>query len=164
MAPIRIDPDGIVYARCPKCSGFRKYSSVPRARHAIKTNRLCYSCSNAQKRHAKKTFGFSDSEINSIKVAALTRGWFFVVEAQDLQDLWNRQGGKCALSGIPMQKAPRTWSIDRVDNSCGYWPDNIQLVLKHVNMMRGSLTIDRFIETCKFIAAHRSKHDDEIPA
>lgn len=50
--------------------------------------------------------------------------------------LWEQQDGKCKLLGIPMLckfGSLRTVSIDRIDSSKGYLPDNVQLVCQFIN-------------------------------
>ena len=46
-------------------------------------------------------------------------------------------------------------SIDRIDNSRGYEPDNIQLIDGKINMMKGKYEDDFFIEVCKAVAANK---------
>ena len=43
-------------------------------------------------------------------------------------------------------------SIDRIDSFKGYEKDNIQLVDKRINMMKGSLSNEEFIELCTKVA------------
>ena len=53
---------------------------------------------------------------------------------------------------ISLEYKEQTASLDRIDNSKGYEVGNIQWVHKEINMMRGPLPIDRFIELCGFVA------------
>ena len=43
-------------------------------------------------------------------------------------------------------------SLDRIDSNQGYIEGNIQLVHKDINMMKGSLSHDKFIELCILVA------------
>ena len=49
-----------------------------------------------------------------------------------------------------------TYNGNKIGNTSnkGYIENNIQLVHKDVNMMKGSLTQERFIELCKMVANH----------
>lgn len=62
----------------------------------------------------------------------------------------------CVYSGLPIAWSDVGWdhtaSIDRIDNDKGYTEDNVQLVHKDVNMMRGSLDDEKFKQLCIKIA------------
>lgn len=73
----------------------------------------------------------------------------------DLQEVYERQGGRCAISGATMYPAfhspnrpiePRTISIDRIDSSRGYTRDNIQLLAFSINIAKSSYDNDMFID------------------
>ncbi len=82
-----------------------------------------------------------------------------------IKDGWNqflKQDRKCALSGEILsfnkkadQFVNRTVSLDRIDSSKGYIKGNIQWVHKDVNMMKQSLTEEKFIEWCQKISKYR---------
>ncbi len=67
-----------------------------------------------------------------------------------------KQREKCALSGIPIKivtdytrrHKEHTASLDRIDNSFGYIPDNIQWVHRRINIMRRELNVDEFLIYC----------------
>jgi hypothetical protein len=150
-------------ALCPVCGRYRSYSSAAAARRAEKAGKRCQPCANKKKNERPRVLGFSAAEFAAIKEAARRRGKSWSIYITDIHDLWEQQDGKCAMTGTPMNKAPRTWSIDRIDNACGYTRTNIQLVLKHVNMMRGPLDEETFVELCEAIYNHRSKHETDRP-
>lgn len=81
------------------------------------------------------------------------------ITAEDAAEQLEIQESKCALTGIELDAGASgcnlnqiTASIDRIDNSIGYEKGNIQWVHKDVNMMRGSLSIERFKEICSLVA------------
>jgi hypothetical protein len=115
--------------------------------------RLCSSCAaekrelaTESKRHYK---GFNLREFFSFKLSAKRRGLDWDITESVLDNLWDKQKGFCALTKEPLVKTPRSWSLDRIDNSKGYVPDNVQLVTKEINMFRGSLDIETFKKLCK---------------
>jgi hypothetical protein len=67
--------------------------------------------------------------------------------------------GRCAISGRPFVyktgsiDAP---SIDRIDSERGYTPDNIMFVGAHINIMKGRLDLETFVNLCKDVAKFRS--------
>jgi len=77
---------------------------------------------------------------------------------QQAWDLFIKQDGKCALSGIilsfPERHNDKTWtaSLDRIDSSKGYTQNNVQWLHKDVNMMKRIYDQDYFINICKLIA------------
>lgn len=74
-----------------------------------------------------------------------------------LKYLWNKQDGKCALSGIQMTfifgngRIPTNVSIDRIDPKEGYIMGNIQLVCMACNQIKSDLTESEMYEFCKKI-------------
>ncbi len=69
------------------------------------------------------------------------------------------QKGCSIMSGESLifdpSKTTGTASVDRINNNEGYHEDNIQLVTKHENEMRGSLDFDSFIEYCINISLYQ---------
>ena len=91
---------------------------------------------------------------NSIKKGAVHRGIAFHLTPQPVWDLFVAQEGACALSGVPLCFGPsQTASLDRIDSNGSYTLDNIQWVHKEINIMKGSLTEDRFRELCSLVVA-----------
>lgn len=64
-------------------------------------------------------------------------------------DMLQKQGGRCALSGIEMTFSHDTpssnASIDRIDNNAGYMKDNVRLVCSAVNLMRNRMTDEELV-------------------
>jgi hypothetical protein len=89
-------------------------------------------------------------------VNAKKRGEDVTVTAAEMMDLYRRQGGRCALSGIEMTWAkgktlPTSISIDRVDQTRGYHADNVRLLCAAVNAFRGIMTDEKMIEVAEAI-------------
>ena len=83
------------------------------------------------------------------------------VTIEQAWDLFLKQEGKCALSGVPLVidniGKYNTASIDRIDSSKGYEINNIQWVHKDVNFMKRNYSQEYFIEMCSKIANHNKK-------
>jgi hypothetical protein len=77
---------------------------------------------------------------------------------------WEKQGGKCALSGRDLtctlekgKKCKTNASIDRIEAGGEYAPDNIQLVCTALNSWRADTDLAEFIELCKQVARYHEK-------
>jgi hypothetical protein len=85
----------------------------------------------------------------------------FKITIEATWNLYQEQGGLCALTGWPIELhlvkgrySTRTGSLDRIDNTKGYITGNVQWVHKDVNWMKGRFRIDRFLELCRAVTAH----------
>lgn len=79
----------------------------------------------------------------------------------DIEELFNKQEGKCVLSGIRFDIESK-WnrpSLDRIDNSKGYTKDNIQLVTWIVNHTRGELSVSEYLEICKLVSKEKNENN-----
>lgn len=76
------------------------------------------------------------------------RGREFNLTDEFLDELWESQSGRCALTGIEIFRGEgpvwRHASIDRIDCMRGYTQDNVQFVCKPANWARNSMTIEEF--------------------
>lgn len=81
----------------------------------------------------------------------------FNITIDYLKYLWNKQDGKCALSGIDMTyifnsgRISTNISIDRIIPSKGYTMGNIQLVCMACNQIKSDLTEEEMYNFCKKI-------------
>jgi hypothetical protein len=93
---------------------------------------------------------------NAFHKSAITREYCWDIEIEDIAALYEIQRGRCALTGWPVSWSSVGWdhtaSIDRIDNNLGYTLANIQLVHKDVNMARGTMGVEDFIEMCQAVA------------
>jgi len=97
-----------------------------------------------------------------IKRHADNRDLGFSITIEDAWKQFQKQDGRCALSGMKLSLAghkgsysERTASLDRIDNNKGYTKDNIQWLHKDVNWMKGKFETDRFLELCSLITEHK---------
>ena len=86
------------------------------------------------------------------------RGLEFKIDIQFGWDLFLRQEKKCALSGLPLtfSRHGQTASLDRIDSTIGYLPENVQWTHKAVNQMKMDLPEKDFINLCRTISEYRS--------
>jgi len=116
----------------------------------------CKRCSNINNHPSGMVGAVRLSWYEAFKKSALTRGYEWSLSPEFIDAMYTEQQGRCALSGLPISWSAVNWhhtaSIDRIDNNLGYLENNVQLVHKKVNMMRGSLTVDEFKELCKAVA------------
>jgi hypothetical protein len=78
-----------------------------------------------------------------------------------LKEMYEHQNGRCVLSGNTMtiygpKGSNDYWhsiSLDRVNSSLGYTPDNVQLVCTGVNIMKQEMPNELFIDFCRKVAS-----------
>lgn len=84
----------------------------------------------------------------------------------ELMDMFDRQGGLCAISGIKMtwmngKLSPTSMSMDKIDPSLGYAKGNIRLICHAINMFRGQMSDDQMLTMARAIVA---KADEREPS
>lgn len=90
----------------------------------------------------------------------------FTITLEYIWDLFVKQDGKCALTGLELTFNKRcrdsdgTASIDRIDSKKGYIPGNIQWVHKDINFMKQEYDQQYFIEMCKLVVDQHCKESD----
>lgn len=94
------------------------------------------------------------------------------ITENDIKKLYESTNGKCALTGISMThiayqnsdkvlKNKWNMSIDRVNSTKGYIPNNIQLVCSIINKMKGDLRDSKILLVCDKIYRTRRKEVDK---
>jgi hypothetical protein len=98
-----------------------------------------------------------------VKNSAKDRGHEVSVSIEDAWELFQQQGGLCALSGDPIKLEPslrrneQTASLDRKDPAKGYVAGNIQWVHKDINFMKQQMTNEEFIEQCNRVTSNSGR-------
>lgn len=124
----KYEKDGL-HSCCKKCQNERQRVSYSKYPQAVK---LIFNCC---KQNAKK------------------RKIQFAITVQDIDTLYKKQNGLCAITGISLTHdymKERTeddshiinkhnMSIDRINNNKGYTPDNIQLVCAIINRLKHTM-------------------------
>ena len=92
----------------------------------------------------------------------------FNITLEDLIELWEKQEGRCAISGVALTyhrdgagKKEFNASIDRIVPHDPYIKSNVQLVTHRVNIMKHELTEDLFYWWIKTIHDHLKNKADE---
>ena len=138
--------------RCPICK-----AEVNTKKHY--PGKPCRPCSNRTKANGRlRKQELSPRWFTRSKTNAVQRGYEFQITEEDVLRIWEKQGRKCALSGLDIGWAPKgrvhTISLDRIDNARGYTLDNIQLLHKDVNMMKHAFFQAYFVNLCRFIGKY----------
>ena len=93
-------------------------------------------------------------------ISTTYRKYSWNLTIDDIADMYHAQNKKCALTGWDISSPEETQinkipiSIDRKDNYFGYEKDNIHLIHRHINMMRGKYDLNKYIEVCKAVSRH----------
>jgi hypothetical protein len=70
-----------------------------------------------------------------------------------LQELLEKQGGRCALTGVLFEPSQKP-SLDRIDSSLRYTKANVQLVLNDINRMKSNFALSLFFLRCRQVTEH----------
>lgn len=112
---------------------------------------------------------FFQQSIVTLKGGAYSRGLYFGIDKDDVLGLYLMQRGLCALSGVKMEHhefadAPRGSepSVDRIDSSGHYTPDNIQIVCRAINIMKMAMGQTEFIGWCQRVASNTRRKEDQL--
>jgi hypothetical protein len=89
--------------------------------------------------------------ISSLRTGAKRRNMNFEITEQDLQNLWDKQKGKCYYTKLDMNftfhlSLPKQMSLDRVDPCKGYSLDNIVLCCQFINYAKHDYKLEDFLE------------------
>jgi hypothetical protein len=80
----------------------------------------------------------------------------FTITLDDLFEVLLNQTNKCALTDVLFSSETKP-SLDRIDSSKGYTKENIQFVLKEINIMKSNFNESKFIELCTLVAKTQVK-------
>jgi len=89
--------------------------------------------------------------MSAVKAGKRNREMAWEITPEDLVKLWEKQDGKCAISGVFLThhkdgtgKKEYNASIDRICGDKGYTFHNVQLVCYRINIMKHTLSEDMF--------------------
>ena len=109
-----------------------------------------------------------------IKKGALDRGIPFEVTIEEIWDTYLKQDSKCAITGLPIKfvtdyniQVSQTCSVDRIDSRGSYTKDNIQIIHKRINIMKGNMSMEEFkywiYHTYKNLQPTENIHVEHVP-
>lgn len=137
----------------------RKIRKILKANNVKFRTKRCYLSGEKNPRFT----GYEDMQgtfLSSIKAGAKSRGIDFLVTKEYIWRLFIAQDRKCRYTGIPIffsrnniehAMGHGTASLDRIDPSKGYIEGNVQWVHKRVNMMKGNMQEQEFLDFCEAI-------------
>ena len=138
--------------QCPSCKKHLDASNFQGRR------KLCITCKNsARAKVVSASYEeylrnlYSQSKSANRPTSSNSRNLLWEITADDLIALWQKQGGKCALSGVYLThhkdgsgRKEYNASIDRISPEKDYTPENVQLVCFRVNILKHALSEDMF--------------------
>lgn len=154
---------------CKKCDQYKEEDDfhIEKARKNRKgRHSSCKICFNKQQKEFRHSFNGENLTrhfskiISSCKLRSKNdrlKLFSNEITIEFLLELYNKQKGLCALSGIIMTSYINggntrfNVSIDRINSLLGYTKDNVQLVCNQVNTMKNNLTDSELYDLCKKI-------------
>jgi hypothetical protein len=124
-------------------------------------SKRCVSCSYKKISEDKSCGEVHHTYWLQIKNAAMRRNIPFAVTMDNIWAQYLKQEGKCAFTGLDLTLTNsnnfnfQTASLDRIDSTKGYTPDNIQWVHKDANKMKMDLPEEKFLSIVKQIYEHK---------
>ena len=162
MIEIFKGPDNRWYKPCSECGKMQSYLRKNYATESLRLDKTCKKCSNRKTENSHRGWyrNIRISWFNRYKTQAQIRNYEFTITIDHVADLMEKHNFKCALSKLDISfpeqgtvnDGSMRASIDRIDSSKGYTPDNIQIITKKINMMKQQYSQEEFIEMCKLVA------------
>lgn len=138
---------------CSSCNSCGVEQAYTRRDHAVSSDRVGWMCKTCSAPLTRRNWGVGSQKrlFNRFRKSAAARGLEWAITEKEM---FQNYTAKCTYTGwdISVEGEKPTASLDRIDNSCGYTPNNIQWVHTSVNMARGALTTDAFINMCTAVA------------
>ena len=134
--------------RCSKCGEVKPLDMFsPHPECAMQRRGVCKACaslfaSNWNKVRRQSVHGYLVQTINTLRQRSKALGIGFDLDLPFLIELWESQGGMCALSKLPMEHratkhergaGPYSASVDRINPRLGYTKGNVRFLLFAVN-------------------------------
>jgi len=80
------------------------------------------------------------------------------IDRDYLYELFKKQKGRCALTGVPMKvekKAITCLSLDQIDSNLGYVKGNVQWVAWAANRAKGDMSHEVFVDMCRQVVEYQ---------
>jgi|688.fasta_scaffold224988_3 hypothetical protein len=146
--------DNVIYLNC-QCECGNKLEI--KASDVVKSNTKSCGCTSLGQRNIGKVprvfyrYLIKQAEVRNIEIT---------ITFEEIAELFDKQNGKCALSGVDLilpriiRGNLRTASVDRIDPNKGYISGNIQWVHVNINYAKLAMGNEEFINLCKQVAEY----------
>lgn len=99
--------------------------------------------------------------VSRLKSAARKRSIPFLVSREELDEIFQKQNGRCVYTGYDLSFETReekgSASLDRIDSKKPYTKDNVQWVHKDINIIKWDLGHDQFISLCRTVTENQKE-------
>lgn len=136
---------------CLSCNQILDVSQFPAGRANCATCKIAQAqvrISGSYESYLRNLYSGSRS---AVKQGKRNKVMEWAITSEDLVWLWEKQKGRCAISGVFLThhrdgsgKKDYNASIDRISGEKGYTPKNVQLVCYRINIMKHTLPEDMF--------------------
>jgi hypothetical protein len=118
-------------------------------------------CKEGNDKSREKKYSSFEGRVSTIlqtcKRSAKARNNEYEITREDLMEMWELQGGKCAYTYLDMTTQannPYSVSVERINSSIGYTKENTILVCNIINRMKSDFEPEMFYEMCRAVVAH----------
>lgn len=136
----------------------------------------CYSCQVEQIKACRSHPCYTRNLVGycqRIHASTITHGAMLgrinAITPYHIAHAYLQQNGLCKLSGVRLEfeggKGRQNFhkaSVDRIDSTVGYTPNNIQLVCWGVNKMKQDMTQTEFLTFCRLIVEKQNETENEL--
>ena len=149
---------------CGVCGKTLSYKRRESFNKANKNNTMCPSCrtshnNKSDKRNTKKDKnptwkGYKEipgKVFSKLKRDAKIRNIVVNITIEDISEQYEKQNKCCAFTGTPLIFGENA-SVDRINSEEGYEKSNIQIVHKHLNIMKKDMPNELFLLWCQKVA------------
>lgn len=160
----QVKGDNLLCYKCLQYKPIEDFDDNPSNWYRLCKDRRCKQCKKLQyekrkiqNRHKSDIYNVLRQRFYGARDRAKRKNLEFNITLDYLIYLWNKQQGKCALSGIDMTtilydgRTNTNVSVDRIDPSRGYTMDNVQLVCMACNQMKNDMSVSELYSFCKNI-------------
>jgi len=144
-------PSGVTESQAREMLNKMLYATTQRA-----AEKDCSSWDDEVQKMMDDSQSWPHQTLNKIKYRDKKAGRTCQLKINDIEFVLRISNGRCAVTGIPFdfsktgecKRAPYQPSIDRIDNSKGYTPENIRLVCLAVNIAMSDWGEEVFSSIC----------------
>ena len=138
-----------------KCKYCKKEKPLNDFDQNKRVGRQCNACKleRRQEKINSNPFTYIQNLCTQLRYTRKKQGVEWTITPEQLNVLYAKQLGRCALTGVEMtykrgtgEESDFNISIDRIDSAGGYHIENIQLVGKVINFLKHDLPQEKFIK------------------